>query len=67
MSFHYCDTSKNNFKGTLQNTESRKTGSRVQSLKHFSFQSLPKSLQRLPCRYRWRKTEDAIEEVSMAS
>ena len=50
-----CSRGKN-FKVTLQNTESRKTGSRVRSLKQFSFQSPTKSLQRMRRCYGWRKT-----------
>jgi len=48
MNFHYRDISKKTYV-TLQNTESRKTVSRVRSLKQFSFQSLPKSRQTLRC------------------
>ena len=47
MNFHYRDISKKNSKVTVQNSESLKTGSSLRSLKQFSFQSMPKSLQRL--------------------
>jgi len=51
-------------KVTSRRTESRKTAGHTRSLKQFSHQSLPKSLQILRRCYRWRKTVPSWTDLS---